>query len=104
MKLYFYSVNTDKRYGKLGIALHICEAEEKPKTYCSVDGYFPGYVSRIRKDIIGEINNRRIVLTHPDFAYAKNEFKELAEFKVANAKERLKSEEEELKLIEESEE
>ncbi len=33
MKLYFYRVNTNERYGKLGITVQVCEAAEKAKTY-----------------------------------------------------------------------
>ena len=41
MRLYFYRVNTDKRFGKLGITVQVCEAEEKPKTYCAIgNGFF----------------------------------------------------------------
>jgi len=45
MKLYFYKLNTDERYGKAGITVQVCEAEEKPKTYKSVDRVFPSYSS-----------------------------------------------------------
>lgn len=33
MKLYFYSVITNGRYGKSGITVQVREAAEKPKTY-----------------------------------------------------------------------
>lgn len=31
MKLYFYKMNTDERYEKVGITVQICEAEERPQ-------------------------------------------------------------------------
>lgn len=36
MKLYFYKLNTDGRYGKVGITVQVCEAEEKPKIYRTI--------------------------------------------------------------------
>ncbi len=105
MKLYFYKLNTDVRYGKVGITVQVCEAEEKPKTYRTIgNNFFPGYSSRIGKESIGEIGSGQIVLTEPNFEYAKKKFKELAESRIAQAKERLEREENELKIIEESEE
>lgn len=105
MKLYFYKLNTDGRYGKVGITVQVCEAEEKPKTYCTIgNNFFPGYSSRIRKESIGEIDSGQIILTEPNFEYAKKKFKELAESVIAQAKERLEREENKLKIIEESEE
>ena len=62
MKLYFYSVNTNERYGKLGITVQVCEAAEKAKTYWPVGDAFPGTTSRVRKDSIGEIDDRWLVL------------------------------------------
>lgn len=104
MKLYFYSVITNGRYGKSGITVQVREAAEKPKTYWPVGDAFPGATSRVRKDSVGEINDRWIVLTEPNFEYAKEKFTELSKSKVAQAKESLEREERELKLIEESEE
>lgn len=104
MKLYFYSVNTNGRYGKLGITVQVCEAVEKAKTYWPVGDAFPGTTSRVRKDSIGEIDDRWLVLTEPNFEYAKKKFTELLKSKVAVLKESLEREERELKLIEESEE
>ncbi len=105
MKLYFYKLNTDVRYGKVGITVQVCEAEEKPKTYRTIgNNFFPGYSSRIGKESIGEIGSGQIVLTEPNFEYAKKKFKELAESRIAQAKERLEREENKLKIIEESEE
>lgn len=46
MKLYFYELNTDERYRKAGIIVQVCEAEEKPKTYKSVDRFFQTTVVR----------------------------------------------------------
>lgn len=104
MKLYFYSVITNGRYGKSGITVQVREAAEKPKTYWPVGDAFPGATSRVRKDNIGEINDRWLVLTEPNFEYVKKKFIELSKSKVAALKERLEREERELKLIEESEE
>lgn len=105
MKLYFYKLNTDERYGKVGITVQVCEAEEKPKTYRTIgNNFFPGYSSRIRKESIGEIDSGRVILTEPNFEYAKEKFKKLAESSLAQAKERLEREESKLKIIEESEE
>lgn len=104
MKLYFYRVNTNERYRKVGITVQVCEAVEKAKTYWSVGDAFPGTTSRVRKDNIGEINDRWLVLTEPNFEYAKKKFIELSKSKVAVLKESLESEERKLKLIEESEE
>lgn len=104
MKLYFYSMNTNERYGKLGITVQVREAVEKAKTYRPVGDTFPGTTSRVRKDNIGEIDDRWLVLTEPNFEYAKKKFIELSKSKVAVLKESLESEERKLKLIEESEE
>lgn len=104
MKLYFYRVNTNERYRKVGITVQVCEAAEKAKTYWPVGDAFPGTTSRVRKDNIGEIDDRWLVLTEPNFEYAKKKFIELSKSKVAVLKESLESEERKLKLIEESEE
>ena len=105
MKLYFYKLNTDERHGKARITVQVCEAEEQPKTYKSVDRTFPNYYSTVRKDDVGQITNfDYLFLTEPNFEYAKDKFKKRAESRVAQTKERLEREERELKLIEESEE
>lgn len=105
MKLYFYKLNTDERYGKVGITVQVCEAEEKPKTYKSVDRTFPNYYSTAKKDDVGQITNFDcLFLTEPNFEYAKDKFKKHAESKIAQTKEILEREEKELKIIEESEE
>lgn len=105
MKLYFYEMNTDERYRKAGITVQICEAEEKPKTYKPVDRVFPNYSSIVRKDEEGQILSFNcLFLTEPNFEYAKEKFKKWAESRIAKTKERLKKEEKELKIIEESEE
>lgn len=54
MKLYFYKLNTDERYGKVGITVQVCEAEEKPKTYKSVDRVFQTAVVQQGKMMLGE--------------------------------------------------
>ena len=104
MKLYFYKINTDERYGKVGITVQVCEAEEKPKTYKSADRVFPNYLSIVRKDDEGQILHFDcLFLTEPNFEYAKEKFKKRAESRVAQAKEKLEREEMELKIVEESE-
>lgn len=68
MKLYFYKINTDERYGKVGIAVQVCEAEEKPKTYKSADRVFPNYLSIVRKDEEGQILHFDcLFLTEPNY-------------------------------------
>lgn len=104
MKLYFYKLNTDERYGKVGIIVQVCEAEEKPKTYKAVDRVFPNYYSTVRKADVGRITDNCLFLTEPNFEYAKDKFKKWAESRVAQAKEKLQREEMELKIVEESEE
>lgn len=104
MKLYFYKLNTDERYGKTGITVQVCEAEEKPKTYKSVDRVFPSYSSTVRKDKGGQILDFGcLFLTEPNFEYAKETFKKQAESKIAQTKGMLEREEKKLKIIEESE-
>lgn len=104
MKLYFYKLNTDERYGKVGITAQVCEAEEKPKTYKAVRGSFPNCYSTLRKDEVGQLKYDCLFLTEPNFEYAKEKFKKRAESMVAQAKEKLQREEMELKIVEESEE
>ena len=89
---------------KVGITVQVCEAEEKPKTYKSVDRIFPNYLSTARKDDVGRITDfDRMFLTEPNFEYVKDKFKKRAESRIAQAKEKLEREEKELKIIEESE-
>ena len=105
MKLYFYTLNKDERYGKTGITVQVCEAEEKPKTYKSADRVFPNCLSIVRKDEEGQILHFDcLFLTEASFEYAKEKFKKRAESRVAQAKEKLEREEMELKIVEESEE
>ena len=115
MKLYFYTANTSEQYGNLGISLEICEAEEKPKTYRSslfgleakIEAYIDGEIDELplaKKEDIGRLINNCLILTKPDFEYAKNKFVERAEEKVCIAKETLKRAEHSLKVIKESEE
>lgn len=104
MKLYFYKLNTDERYEKVGITVQVCEAEEKPKTYKSVDKVFPSCLSTVRKDKEGQILDfGYLFLTEPNFEYAKEIFKKQAESKIAQTKGMLEREEKKLKIIEESE-
>lgn len=104
MKLYFYTANTSEQYGNLGISVEICEAEEKPKTYRPCSLCFPNYTTIVRKNDIGCIVNDFLILTTPDFEYAKKKFIERAEEKVYIAKGTLKRAERELEILRESEE
>lgn len=105
MKLYFYNLNTGGRCGKTGITVEVCEAEEKPKTYKSVDRAFPNCCSMVRKGDVGRITDfNYLFLTEPNFEYAKELFQNRAEGRIADILrevERLKAE---LKIINESEE
>lgn len=108
MKLYFYTLNTDERYGKTGITVQVCEAEEKPKTYAPINGrIFPNYTSRLRKVDIGHFigyNSNAVAFTEPSFEHAKEMFKDRGKARVEKAKRELDKLENELKVIEESEE
>ena len=104
MKLYFYTANTSKQYGNLGISVEICEAEEKPKTYRSCSLCFSKLYHKCEKDDIGRIVNDFLILTTPDFEYAKKKIIERAEEKVYIAKGTLKRAERELEILRESEE
>ena len=103
MNLYVYTLNTFFSNRPKGIHMKKVEARETPKTYmCDSDG--AGYTSRIRKQDIGLIINGRIILTEPNFEYAKNKFKEMGEATVRLQKERLENAENVLRIINESEE
>lgn len=99
MKLYFYKTNAVS-----GITVEVCDAVEKPKTYCKESGVFPTYLSRVRKDDIGELKDWCVVLAEPNFEYAKSKFKKNAEQSVEYAKKDLETRENFLKAIIESEE
>lgn len=99
MKLYFYTANTID-----GITVQVCNAIEKPKTYCKESDVFPTYFSRIRKEDIGKIVDWCVVLTEPNFEYAKSKFKGKAEQNVEYAKKDLETRENFLKAIIESKE
>lgn len=103
MNLYVYTLNTFFSNRPKGIHMEKVEARETPKTYMC-DSYGTGYTSRIRKQDIGLIINGRIILTEPNFEYAKNKFKEMGEATVRLQKERLENAENVLKIINESEE
>lgn len=108
MKIYFYTLSLFGNKDSFGITTHECEVVETPKTYKAFKGSFPTFSSRLLKSDIGKITDDvgfyNIALTEPNFEYAKNKFKELAENRVSIAREELKRREEELKIIEESEE
>ena len=99
MKLYFYTANIID-----GITVEVCDAIEKPKTYCEENDFFPIHLSRVRKEDIGKFIDWCIVLTEPNFEYVKNKFKEKAEQSVKYAKKDLEVRESFLKAIEGSEE
>lgn len=99
MKLYIYSM--DGYENNKGITECICEAEEKPNTYFIEDDGF-WYHSRIRKEDIGCFKNNRIILTEPDFEYAKNKFIEVLENRIKMAEISLNSLKNKLKSINES--
>lgn len=104
MKLYFYKLNTDERYGKTGITVQVCEAEEKPKTYKAVRGSFPNCLSIVRKDEAGQLNYDCLFLTEPNFEYAKEEFRLRTERIIAGKLKKIENLKAELKIINESEE
>ncbi len=77
MKLYFYSLHNEK--GSREIRLQEGEAEEKQKTYESVNGSFPGlYKKRLNKVEIGIVIASSlydtVVLTQRDDERARNTF------------------------------
>lgn len=102
MKLYFYGLNSD------GISVTEVEVIEKPKTYYPVDKKrgFPNYMSFVRKEDEGKITGyyENIFLTKPNFDYAKEKFREVAEKELKSAKEKFEIAENKLKIIMESEE
>jgi hypothetical protein len=104
MKLYFYKLNTDERYGKVGITAQVCEAEEKPKTYKAVRGSFPNCYSTLRKDEVGQLKYDCLFLTEPNFEYAKEEFRLRTERIIAGKLKKIENLKAELKIINESEE
>ena len=104
MKLYFYEMNTNENYGKTGITVQICEAEEKSKTYKAVRGSFPNYLSIVRKDEVGQIKYNCLFLTEPNFEYAKEKFRLRAEQIIADKLKKIEKLKAELKIINESEE
>ena len=104
MKLYFYKLNTDERCGKVGIAVQVCEAEEKLKMYKAVRGPFPNGFSIVRKDEAGRVEYGCLFLTEPNFEYAKEKFRLRVERIIADKLEAIEKLKAELKIINESEE
>lgn len=102
MKLYFYILDADSSNPK-GLCVKECEAEEKPKTYKAVKGSFPNYYSTVRKDEVGQIKCDCLVLTEPNFEYAKEKFKLRTERAIADKLKRIEELKAELKIINESE-
>lgn len=108
MKLYFYELNIGT-FGKPdGISVAEVEAVEKPNTYYPADKErnFPNYTSFVKKKDEGEIAGcfKNIFLTKPNFEYAKEKFREAAEYEFKSAKRELEKAENKLKIIMESEE
>lgn len=108
MKLYFYRLNANGIYEKAGITVQVCEVEEKPKTYAPINGsIFPNYISRLRKVDIGHFisyNSNVVAFTVPSFEHAKEMFKDREKARIEKTKRELDKLENELKVIEESEE
>lgn len=103
MELYFYTLDT---YGESpkGLCVKKCEAEEKPKTYKSVDRVFPNHLSIARKDDVGRITNfNSLFLTEPNFEYAKEVFRNRTERRIAHKLKEVEELKAELKIINESE-
>ena len=102
MKLYFYILDT---YGSNPKGLYVkeCEVEEKPKTYKAVDRVFPSFSSLERKDDVGRITSNCLLLTEPNFEYAKEVFRNRVEERIADKLEEIENLKAELKIINESE-
>ena len=102
MKLYFYILDT---YGSNPKGLYVkeCEAEEKPKTYKAVDRVFPSFSSLERKDDVGRITSNCLLLTEPNFEYAKEVFRNRVEERILDKLEEIENLKAELKIINESE-
>lgn len=113
MKLYFYINNF--RDNK-GIEMEECEVRETPTRYYPITN-FPNrfYSSYVNKSDIGIVisrwNDKSIIIKEPDFELAKRLFIEQMEKeieaekdKIEKIKERIKEKENNLKIIEESEE
>ena len=105
MKLYFYILNTYSGSGNSqGLWVKECEAEEKPKTYKAVDGFFPNYSHAVRKVDVGRIiDSDYLFLTEPNFEYAKEVFRNRVEERIADKLEEVEKLKAELKIINESE-
>ena len=99
MKLYFYTANIID-----GITVEVCDAIEKPKTYCKENDFFPIHLSRVRKEDIGKFIDWCIVLTEPNFEYAKEVFRNRVERRIADKLKEIEKLKAELKIINESEE
>ena len=102
MKLYFYILDT---YGSNPKGLYVkeCEVEEKPKTYKAVDRVFPSFSSLERKDDVGRITSNCLLLTEPNFEYAKEVFRNRVEERILDKLEEIENLKAELKIINESE-
>lgn len=87
MKLYFYILDSDREYNPetetLGdyvfkIRVEECEVIEKPKTYRAVTRFPDGiYIGYVKKEDIGTILGHSmpyIVLTVPNYQFAKEKF------------------------------
>ena len=103
MKLYFYILKTYSEDSR-GLYVKECEAEEKPKTYKTVDGFFPNYSHVVRKVDVGRIiDSDYLFLTEPNFEYAKEVFRNRVEERIADELEEVEKLKAKLKIINESE-
>ena len=102
MTLYFYILDT---YGSNPKGLYVkeCEVEEKPKTYKAVDRVFLCFCGLERKDDVGRITSNCLLLTEPNFEYAKEVFRNRVEERILDKLEEIENLKAELKIINESE-
>ena len=104
MKLYFYILKTYSGDSR-GLYVKECEAEERTKTYKSVDGVFPNYYRTVSKTDIGRITDPNcLFLTEPNFEYAKEAFRNRTERRIEHKLKEIEELKAELKIINESEE
>lgn len=89
MKLYFYILDSDRKYNPetktLGdyvfkVRVKECEVIEKPKTYKAVTRFPDGiYIGYVKKEDIGTISGHStpyIALTVPNYQFVKDKFLE----------------------------
>lgn len=115
MKLYFYNNNFKDNKG---IEMEECEVRETPTRYYPITNFPKGFYNiraYVNKSDIGIVISRwgqnTVIIKEPDFELAKRLFIEQTEKeieaekdKIEKIKERIKEKENNLKIIEESEE